>query len=217
MDRASAARRNMVDSQIRVNDVTRPDIVRAFLEVPREAFVPLARESVAYSEIEIETSPGRALWTARDFAKLLNAMEPAPGDIALVIGAGAGYECAVLNDLVQSVIGLEGDEAVSLAAGDRLSRLGYDHVACVSGPLAEGLAGEAPFDLILVNGMVETLPEAWLEQLGEGGRLGVVVAEAGVGRARVYTKAGGVASFRTVFDASPPRFAEFDRRAAFSF
>jgi protein-L-isoaspartate(D-aspartate) O-methyltransferase len=101
------AREIMVDSQIRPNDVTDAAIVAAFLRTPREEFVPSARRSVAYSEMEIETSKGRSLWTPRDTAKLIKMAQIQPGDVVLVIAAGTGYEAALISHMADTVIALE--------------------------------------------------------------------------------------------------------------
>jgi protein-L-isoaspartate(D-aspartate) O-methyltransferase len=212
------AREIMVDSQIRPNDVADPAIVAAFLRTPREAFVPNARRSVAYSELEIETSPGRALWTPRDTAKLIKLAQIRPADIVLVVGAGAGYEAAVISHLADTVIALEDSPALVEAMSQRFAALGIDRAAPVEGKLELGLPDQAPFDVIYIAGMIETLPEVWGQQLREGGRLAAVVAEAGrLGRGKAFTRAGDTLSAREGFDASPPRFAGFDRKLSFSF
>ncbi len=212
------AREIMVDSQIRPNDVTEPRIVGAFLRTPREVFVPNARKSVAYSEMEITTSPGRALWIPRDTAKLIKLAGVEPTDVVLVVGAGAGYEAALISHLADTVIALEETAPLVDAMSQRFSAIGIDRAAPVEGPLEKGLPGQAPFDVIYVAGMIETLPDAWAAQLREGGRLVAVMAEAGgIGRGKVFTKAGNSLSAREGFDASPPRFAAFDRKPSFSF
>lgn len=214
----AAARRIMVDSQIRPNDVTEPDIVSALMHVAREAFVPSSRRNVAYSELEIETSEGRSLWTPRDFSKLLKAVAPRANDIALVIGAGAGYETAVLAHLVETVIGLEEDETLVDTVTERLAGLGIDRAVMVQGKLEAGLAKQGPFDIIFVNGMVETVPEAWTAQLADNGRLGVVVQKSdGLGSARIYKRSGDTASYRVAFEARPPKFESFNKAPAFEF
>jgi len=214
----AAARRIMVDSQIRPNDVTDPEIVSALMKVAREAYVPASRKAIAYSELEIETSEGRALWTPRDFSKLLKGVEPRREDIALVIGAGAGYETAILANLVETVIGLEEDESVVNATTTRLADQGADRAVIVQGNLEDGLADQGPFDLILINGMVETVPDAWTAQLTENGRLGVVVkAGKGLGTARIYKRAGETLSYRVAFEANPPSFAAFNAVKSFAF
>ncbi|KCZ50407.1 protein-L-isoaspartate O-methyltransferase family protein [Hyphomonas pacifica] len=212
------AREIMVDSQIRPNDVSDPEIVSAFLRTPREAFVPSSRKSVAYSEMEIATSEGRALWTPRDTAKLVKLADIKPTDIVLVIGAGAGYEVALISRLAETVIALEEDAALVDAMSERFAALGIDQAVAVEGKLAEGLPDQAPFDVIYVCGMVETVPEAWANQLGEGGRMALVEMKGeGLGRGKVFTRAGETVSAREGFDAFPPRFSQFDKKKAFVF
>lgn len=214
----AAAREIMVDSQIRPNDVSDPAIVSAFMTVPREVFVPKSRQSVAYSELEITTSEGRALWTPRDTAKLIKLADVTKSDVVLVIGAGAGYETALLSQLADTVIGLETSEGSVEAMSERFSALSYDNAVAVEGDLAAGLAEQGPFDVIYVCGMLQTVSEAWLSQLSEGGRL-VLVQEMddGIGRGRVFTKAGDTVSARNSFDAVVPRFSQFDRKPEFQF
>ena len=214
----ATSRQIMVDSQIRVNDVTEKEIVSAFLHTPREAFVPKSEQAVAYAEYEIETSPGRALWTPRDLAKMLKFLEPEAGDIALVIGAGAGYETALLARIVETVIALEDSEELVEAMTGRFARLGIDRAVAVQGDLREGLPDQAPFDIILVNGLIEEAPETWFNQLAEGGRLGVPVPIGrDLGRGRVYTKSGEIVSYRDAFDGCPPKLPGFDKKPTFVF
>lgn len=214
----SLARQFMIDSQIRPSGATDPELVAAFANTPREAFVPTAMRPVAYSEISIETAEDRALWRPRDLALLIEAAEPAATDVALIVGAGAGYETALLSHLVETAIGLEEGEADSTATSERLAEHGFDSALCVPGKLEAGLADQAPFDLILIAGMVETLPSSWTDQLSEGGRLAVVVSDgSGYGHARIYTKAGGTVAFRNVFEVSVPKFPAFDKATNFAF
>jgi protein-L-isoaspartate(D-aspartate) O-methyltransferase len=213
-----AAREIMVDSQIRPNDCSEPAVVAAFMRTPREAFVPSSRKSVAYSEMEIETSDNRSLWIPRDTAKLIKAADVKPSDIALVIGAGAGYEAALLSHLAETVIALEADAGLVEDMTERFLELGIDGAVAVEGQLADGLADQGPFDVIYICGMVQTLPDAWAAQLAEGGRLVYVMqTDRDLGNARVMTRSGEHASSRDVFDACPPRFAEFDRKSQFTF
>lgn len=211
-----AARQIMVDSQIRPNDVSGPAIVSAFLRTPRESFVPTSKKPVAYSETEIQTSEGRSLWTPCDTAKLIKAADVQPTDIALVIGAGTGYEVALLTHMAETVIALEEDEDLVEEMMDRFGDLEIDRAVPVAGKLADGLADQAPFDVIYICGMVQSVPEAWTAQLGDKGRLVVVEDQGrGIGRGNVYTRSGDVVGRREVFDAYPPRFAQFDKTTGF--
>ncbi len=212
------ARETMADTQIRPHDVTDPEIVGAFLRIPREAFVPNSRRPVAYSDLEIETSAGRALWRPRDTAKLIKLAAIAPSDIVLVIGAGAGYEAALIAQVAETVIALEETPALVDAMSQRFASVGADRAVAVEGPLAPGQPEQAPFNVIYVCGMIETVPEAWLGQLADGGRLVAVIAgPGGLGRATVFTKSGPTVAAREGFDSCPLRFAEFDAKPAFVF
>jgi protein-L-isoaspartate(D-aspartate) O-methyltransferase len=211
-------RQVMVDTQIRPNDVTDPEIVSAFLHTPREAFVPRSEQSIAYAEYEIETSDDRALWTPRDISKMIKALEPDPSDIALVIGAGAGYETAILSRLCETVIALEEDETLVDELTARFGSLGIDRAVAVQGNLHEGLADQGPFDIILVCGLIEQAPEPWFNQLADGGRLGAAVPVGrDLARARIWRRSGDIVAHREVFDCCPPRLPGFEKPRSFVF
>lgn len=213
----------MVNSQIRPEGVVNPSIVSAFKSVRRHKFVKNSRQSLAYTETVQETSDKRFLWTPSDTAKLIEAAEPKIDDRVLVIGAGAGYEAAILSKLVQFVLALE--EIPSDSTKDLISvmKKNFDgesikNAVAVGGKIEQGLPGRGPFDLIYVCGMVQEIPSKLFDQLTEGGRLAVVVEIGrGLGRGRVYRKAGNSYSHVDRFDAAPPKFSEFDRTAQFRF
>jgi len=203
----------MIDSQVRVNDVTDRRLISAMASVAREAFVPAGRRAVAYAELPIETVAGRWLMPARDFSKLVNALQIREGERILDIAPGTGYSSAVLARLGSVVALEEGDAAKALADG--LTAAGVTGVDIVSGSLKAGAPGKGPFDAIFVNGTVEVVPQAWLDQLAEGGRLAVAVADGGVRRARIYTRAGGKSAWLTPFDSAPPALPGFEKAAEF--
>ncbi|MEL7033076.1 MAG: protein-L-isoaspartate O-methyltransferase [Pseudomonadota bacterium] len=212
------ARKVMVDSQVRVNDVTSSEVVSAFSSIPREVFVPKGMRASAYAELEIETSDARAMWLPRDLGKILVALEAEASDVSLVIGAGAGYSAALLGHMTDAVIALEDDEALVDAMAERFAEIGMDEAVPVQGALSDGLAEQGPFDIILVAGMIEEVPQAWLDQLSDGGRLAVVVATGrGVGAARIYKRAGDTFSYREAFECCPPILPGFEAEKAFVF
>lgn len=211
-------RQIMVDSQVRVNDVTDPALVAAFLGVPREAFLPKALQASAYAEVEFETWEGRAMWTPRDLGKMLRALEPKPDALALVVAAGAGYSAALIGAMVETVIALEDTEEAVEAMTERFAKIGLDQAVAISGTLSEGVPDQGPFDLVFVAGMVSEVPQAWLDQIADGGRLGVVVAAGkGLGRARIYRRTGDIVSHRDVFECCPPVLPGFEPEASFVF
>jgi protein-L-isoaspartate(D-aspartate) O-methyltransferase len=210
-----AARAAMIDSQVRTNDVTDRRLIAAMATVSRDAFVPADKAVVAYAEIPVETGPGRWMMTARDFSKLANAAAIKDTDRVLDVASGSGYSAAVLSKLAASVVALEQDEAAARTLRDNLAKAGASNVDVVSGSLKAGAPSKAPFDVIFVNGAVEDVPKAWLDQLAEEGRLCVATWEGQVRRARIYTRSGGKTAWRTPFETAAPNLPGFERAEEF--
>jgi len=214
----NALRRHMVEGQVRVNDVTDRDIIAALSEIPREIFTPKARRAEAYADKHVEIAEGRYMIRPRDFAKLLQAMEPKKTDIALSIACGRGYSCAVLSRLVETVVGLESDETALAKGGQALAGLDAMNAVMIEGDLKNGAPDEGPLDMILVNGAVTEPPKAWLDQICSGGRLGVFERRpGGAGRAVLYRRDGGAVGRRELFDADVPLLPGFEPEKAFFF
>ena len=213
----AAARRNMVESQLRPNRVTDPALLEALAAVPRELFVPATLRSVAYVDEDIPLGHGRFLMEPMIFGRLLELAAVRPSDAALVIGAGTGYDAAVLARIAGRVVALESDGELARQAAQRLQDLGAANVALIEGPLTEGAPRQAPFDVILFDGAIERVPAAILDQLAEGGRLAAVVRTAGIGRATLMTRQSGILASRAAFDAAVPSLPGFEVEAAFVF
>jgi protein-L-isoaspartate(D-aspartate) O-methyltransferase len=202
----TAARLNMVESQVRPNGITDRRIIAAVEQVPRELFVPESRRAVAYMDEDVPLEPAdkasgpRALIEVMAFARMLQHALIKPSDKLLLVGAGTGYGAAVAALLAQRVVALECD--AGLAAAARRNLAGAANVSLVEGPLAAGVAAEQPFDVILAEGRVEEVPEAWLNQLADAGRLVAFVGETEMSQACVYTRSGSSVAVRQVFDAS---------------
>lgn len=196
------ARKQMVDSQVRTNDVTDVRIQAALETVPREKFLPSELRVQAYADREVVYAPGRSLITARDFAKLLQAADIKPGDLVLDIGCGAGYSAAVAARLGEMVVAVESDEALAATAQEMLNGLDVINAAVVTGELAAGAAKQGPFDVILIAMAIEVEPTALLKQLKDGGRLVALLRDNAVAKGVVWTRAGSAWSRRTAFDAA---------------
>ncbi|MEO0818935.1 MAG: protein-L-isoaspartate O-methyltransferase [Pseudomonadota bacterium] len=212
-----AARRAMVDTQVRPSDVTRYQIIEALLWAPRERFVPAARRETAYADAEIALGGGRALLAPRTFAKMLEAARIGPGDLVLDLAPACGYSTAVIARLAEAVVAIEPDDTLRGTAQEMLDALEVVNAAVSAGDPSEGDAAHGPYDVIFVNGAVETLPVALSDQLKDGGRLVAIFAEGPVGRCRVLTRAGTAISERWVFDASAPVLPGFAKNEAFEF
>ena len=207
----------MVESQLRPNRVTDPALLEALAAVPRELFVPATLRSVAYVDEDIPLGHGRFLMEPMIFGRLLELAAVRPSDAALVIGAGTGYDAAVLARIAGRVVALESDGELARQAAQRLQDLGAANVALIEGPLTEGAPRQAPFDVILFDGAIERVPAAILDQLAEGGRLAAVVRTAGIGRATLMTRQSGILASRAAFDAAVPSLPGFEVEAAFVF
>lgn len=216
-------RLRMVDCQLRTTDVTSPSVLEAMLSVPREEFVEPAKRPLAYIDEDLIVLPagrggqGRYLMEPSPFAKLLQLAEIAPSDFVLDVGCCTGYSSAVLSKLASSVVALESDQTLADAAAANLSRLGYDNVAVVRGPLQEGYAAEAPYDVIVLGGSVDFVPDALLAQLKDGGRLVAVEGRGNAGRARIYLRTGEAVAARNAFNCAVKPLPGFERTLAFEF
>ena len=210
-------RTKMVDGQVRTTDVTSLPLLDALLSVPREEFVPAARKSLAYIDEDLEISPGRYLMEPSPFARIVQLADIQPGDFVLDVGAGSGYSAAVLSKLAGSVVALEQDSALAAKAQSVLSALGYDTVAVVEGVLADGYPAQAPYDVIVLEGAVETIPHALFHQLKDGGRLVAVEGYGNSGVVRVYVKHGPSVSARRAFNAAVKPLPGFNNIPSFEF
>jgi protein-L-isoaspartate(D-aspartate) O-methyltransferase len=204
-----ATRRTMmVDTQVRPNDVTKFPIIEAMLSVPREEFVPAARREAAYVGENVEIAPGRVLLEPRNFAKMLDALDIQPTDLVLDIGCGLGYSAAVIARMAEAVVALE-EDGLAAQAEATLAQAGADNAAVVAGDLAAGSAKHGPYDAIIIEGAVETVPDAILAQLKEGGRIAALFMENTLGTVRIGHKIDGELSWRYAFNAAAPLLPGF--------
>ena len=215
MSSFSVQRRNMIEAQIRANDVTDPRIQAAMTDVPRERFVPAEKRALAYADIPVEVSPGRYLLDPRTFAKLLELANMRPEDKVLDVGCATGYSAAVLARLAKRVFALEQDAELVRLASELVS--GTPNVEVVQGALNQGHKPGAPFDAIFVNGAIQEAPEALLSQLAEGGRLVAVLASGSGSKAQLFVREHGRVGGRSGFDASVPALVGFSKSVGFRF
>lgn len=185
----AAARLNMVESQVRTQDVTDVRIHDAMREIAREALLPQDKAYLAYADMDVEYAPGRSLMRPRNVSKLLQALKPQAGDRALAIAAP--YAALVLEHLGLSVDRLDGED---------LRR-----------PAGQG------YDIIICEGAVACAPAEWLAALSKNGHLAVVERDGPVGKAAIYGRAEEGFGRRVIFDATPPVLAGFEAQHGFAF
>jgi protein-L-isoaspartate(D-aspartate) O-methyltransferase len=219
----AAARRMMVDGQVRTSDVTDPGLISAMLDVPRERFVPPEKADLAYLDRDLAVADQgyghapRCLLKPMVFAKLVQAAEIDESDHVLDVGCAAGYSAAVLARLARSVVALEEEASLANRATELLASLGATNVSVVNGPLSQGWPGRAPYDVIVLNGASGIIPHGLCKQLKDGGRLVGVFGDSRAGKAMLYLSDHGEVSGRPVFDAAAPLLPGFAEPRAFVF
>ena len=208
-----SARQAMVVSQLRTNAVNDPRVVAAMARVPREAFLPERARPLAYLDRTVPLGEGRAANLPMATGRLLTEAYLQPADRVLLIGAAGGYTAAVLAEIVGAVVAVEADAALAAIARDALA--GRPNVTLVEGPLPEGHAAGAPYDVLIVDGAVERLPDALVAQVAVGGRIATGLVDRGVTRLAAGRRAEGALGLTTFVDvecpvlpgfATPPQF-----------
>ena len=212
-----AARTAMVDCQIRPSDVTRFPIIEAMLHVPREAYLPVEKRSVAYMGEHVALADGRVLLDPRVLGKMLDAVDIQPDERVLDVGCLQGYSAAVVARIAGSVVGVEDSVEMVMLAEASFSGNAVANAVAVSGSLAEGAPKHAPFDVILVQGGVEEFPTKLAVQLKLGGRAATIFMEGSVGQCRVALKTASGLVWRRAFDATAPVLPGFNKARVFQF
>jgi protein-L-isoaspartate(D-aspartate) O-methyltransferase len=214
----AVARRMMVDGQVLTRDVFDPDLLAAMLEVPRERFVPPAQVALAYLDrnLPLTADGSRCLLQPMVLARLLQAADITTTDHVLDVGCGTGYSSALLARLAGSVVALEEDKDLAGVARRVLRELA-PQVEVVEGLLKTGWPAAGPYDVIVLNGAAEIIPEPLFAQLKDGGRLVGIEGEGPATQARIYCSIRGEISGRSITEAAAPLLPGFARPPEFVF
>lgn len=217
MPTAEQLRANMVESQLRTNRVVNDRVVNAFRTIPRENFVAPERRAFAYVDEDLPVAPGRFLMEPMVLGRLVQEVAPTPEEKILLVGAATGYTAALLSLLGANVVALEDNAELIAIARERLAELGITNVSFVEGPLTAGHAAEAPYDVIFIDGAVEEVPAALIEQMKDGGRLATVQVLGGVGKGVIGRRSGAGFAVFDFMDAAVPLLPGFAKPKAFVF
>ncbi len=213
----TSQRTMMVDTQIRPSDVTKFPIIDAMLTVPREQYVPASLRLTAYMDGLLNLGGGRAMIEPRVLAKMLDALDIQPSELVLDLGCGLGYSAAVIAQLAQAVVAVEEDATMAAEAESSLGAAGVDNVAVITAPLADGAPQHGPYDVIVLQGGAEMLPDSLVAQLKEGGRIACLMIEGNLGTCKIGLKTGDKISWRSAFNATAPILPGFYNTPAFQF
>ncbi len=209
-------RRMMVDTQVRPSDVTKFPVIEAMLAVPREAFVPASLREAAYIGDNLDLGGGRVMLAPRTLSKMLDGLDIQGSDLVLDLGCGLGYSSAVIARMAEAVVAIEEDAAMAAEAQAALAENAADNVAVIAGPLAGGAPQHGPYDVIILEGAIERLPDTIEQQLREGGRIAALFMEGALGVCRIGYKIDGTVNWRFAFNATAPVLAGFEEPVAFA-
>ena len=208
-------RKIMVDTQIRPSDVTKFPIIDAFLSVPREKFVPDGKREAAYIGENFKIGQSRVILEPRTLAKLLDALDIRNDELVLDIGPGLGYSSAVISPMAEVVIAVEDDSSMANEAEEILTEVGADNVVIQIGKLEDGAPEHGPYDVIILQGGVEKIPSSIVNQLKNGGRVGAIFVEEGLGTAKIGFKLNDKINWRYSFNAAAPVLPGFFKQKDF--
>jgi protein-L-isoaspartate(D-aspartate) O-methyltransferase len=206
----AAARRAMIDNQLRPQGVIDRGVIDAMGSIERETFLPSHSRPLAYVDRAVTIGNGRYLSAPAVLGQLLHGLMPVKGERALVIGAGTGYSAAILAAIGLDVTAVESDDELAAHAKGA-------GINVVRGPLEAGHAAGAPYDLILIDGAVGHIPDPIVQQLADGGRLGAALIDRGITRLVVGHKSGTAFGHRAIGDAGVPPLPGFAQAKAFTF
>ena len=171
------ARRRMLDRHLRGRGVSDAGVLEAMASVPREEFVPAHLRSMAYSDHPLPIGSDQTISQPYIVAYMTEAARPRPGDRALEIGTGSGYQAAVLSLLVDTVYTVEILPELTERATEVLHRLGYGNVVTATRDGYKGWPERAPFDVIIVTAAPDHVPQPLVDQLAPGGRMIIPVGD----------------------------------------
>ncbi|MGB8541311.1 MAG: protein-L-isoaspartate(D-aspartate) O-methyltransferase [Candidatus Acidiferrales bacterium] len=184
-DKFEAARQEMVARQLRARGITSQRVLDAMASVPRHLFVSSEQSASAYADEPLPIGSGQTISQPFIVAAMSEALSLQGGERVLEVGAGSGYQAAILSLLARDVTAVEAQPALASQARERLSRLGYTNVRVEVGdgsmgwPPITSSAGPpvAPYEAILVAAAAPAVPPPLIEQLAEGGRLVIPVGK----------------------------------------
>lgn len=212
----AALRTMMVDTQVRPSDVTKLPIISAMLTIPREVFVPRDKADVAYAELNLPLGGGRTMLQPRTLAKLLDALAITKDELVLDVAPGTGYSSAVIAHMAEAVVAIESSEDMAKDAQAAFEAIGVTNIAIEIGAAEAGAPAHGPYDVLIVQGGIEILPDALIAQVKDGGRIGALFVDGALGVAKLGIKRGDRVLWRDIFNATAPVLDGFQNSRSFA-
>lgn len=212
------ARFNMIEQQIRPWNVLDQDVLDLLMVVKREDFVPAAYKGLAFSDSEIPLPGGESMLMPKVEARMLQEVAVKKHENVLEIGAGSGYMAALLAHRARHVTSIEISPELKAMAEKNLASAGVTNVTVELGNGAEGWSAGAPFDVIVISGGLEQLPEAFLKQIKVGGRIACIVGQAPVMKMQLITRVSETAyDTTTAFETNVKLLSASSKPSRFTF
>jgi protein-L-isoaspartate(D-aspartate) O-methyltransferase len=192
------ARKRMVEEQLRARGIKDQQVLQVMLKVPRHSFVEEGLVPMAYNDHPLSIGEGQTISQPYIVAYMVECLKLRPEDRILEIGTGCGYVTAILAELGAQVYSIERLPPLLMKARKNLKRLGYKNIVLKLGDGTQGWPEKAPFDAILVSAASPQIPQPYLDQLAEGGRLILPIGEEAYQELVLVTKTKGKLSQETL-------------------
>lgn len=200
----------MVKGQVLPNKITDSSLIQAILETPRHNFIPEKFQGVSYIDETIPLGKNRFNLSPIVLSRMLQELNIKKSDSVLDIACGSGYSSAILSHIAKKVIAVESDSDLASKAHLSLKRMNIDNVVIISEILSQGHPDGAPYDIIFINGALNEKPDSLIAQLGESGRLAVVIKKSRhMGIATLFRRIDGIIVEEELFDADVPLIADY--------
>ena len=208
---------NMIDGQIRpINGISK-EVISAFSSVNRADFVPDNLILRSFTEKNLKLSSDRYFLRPNLIGEIINHVLPQSNETVLVLPAATGYLSAIISNLAETVIAIEEEENLISIAEKGMNKSGINNVVILKKKINENCLDQGPFDAIIIEGAIDFLPDQFLEQLGNNGRLFAMINEEDVTNAMLFIKNENSINSRFLFSCDAPKLNFFNKKNSFSF
>ena len=209
--------KNMIEGQIKPIGGMQPNIIEAFNLIDRDDFVPQDLKNNSYSEKNLFLKRGRFVLKANLIAKIILALNISNEENILIIGSSTGYSSAILSKLAETVISIEEDQELLDFSEEAIKKNGIDNIMFINNTMIDGCADQGPFNAIIIEGVIDEVPEKILNQLDQNGRLIAMINDEGISKVIEYQKINNTFTSRFLFSCTAPKLKSFEKRKLFSF